>query len=345
MLSKIARMKTFSEKKAAGYTHSILSAVRYIHDLGIVHRDLKCKNIVFSKPGSGGVLKLIDFGESRMVVPLGTYADIVGTCHYLPPEFGRPRSGNELKSGDMWSIGVICFILCCGRPPFSGDTQLQILRRIQSKNKNISFSNGLTASCQAFIRGLLCDHIGSRMDAATALGHEWVIGDTASTAPIATDPYLEMLGQYQQNQEGKLYGHMISAIVRNMEPHHKESMHDEIFELNRVTSHFNTQAVADHLILNTPITSDDESDHFKYPSPAATGASPRISAVRFTEIMEQSEYPEEKRRAAIARLKDDDGMIPLRLLQRYQTDDKNSNLNSIANQTNSQSGTERENRM
>lgn len=83
MLSKVLKLSSFTEQKAAGYVRSILSAVQYLHKLNIVHRDLKCNNIVFDKPGPNGVLKIIDFGGSKIVDPMTMYSDCVGTIHFV----------------------------------------------------------------------------------------------------------------------------------------------------------------------------------------------------------------------------------------------------------------------
>ena len=83
MLDKIIRMKSFSEKKASVYLHTILSGVHYMHSLGIAYRDLKATNMVFDKAGSEGVLQLIDFGDSQEVQDKSVYQDFVGTIHYV----------------------------------------------------------------------------------------------------------------------------------------------------------------------------------------------------------------------------------------------------------------------
>ena len=83
MLDKIIRMKSFSESKASDYIHIILQAVAYMHELGIVHRDLKAQNMVFDKRGGDGVLELIDFGDCKMVKDKEIYNEFVGTIHYV----------------------------------------------------------------------------------------------------------------------------------------------------------------------------------------------------------------------------------------------------------------------
>lgn len=76
-------MKSFSEAKASDYIKIILQAVAYMHELDIVHRDLKAQNMVFDKHGKDGVLQLIDFGDSKHVKENETYNEFVGTIHYV----------------------------------------------------------------------------------------------------------------------------------------------------------------------------------------------------------------------------------------------------------------------
>lgn len=87
MLDKVIRMKSLSEIAASRYLADILSAIQHMHSKKIVHRDLKAANIVFSHPGIGGILKIIDFGESLMIEDNETNSDCVGTIHYVESLF------------------------------------------------------------------------------------------------------------------------------------------------------------------------------------------------------------------------------------------------------------------
>ena len=100
----------------------ILSAVKHLHELNICHRDLKPENFLFSDKGTDAEIKLIDFGLSKR---FGAHHDdhekmhtIVGTPYYVAPEVLKGSYG---YSCDVWSLGVILFILLCGYPPFEGD--------------------------------------------------------------------------------------------------------------------------------------------------------------------------------------------------------------------------------
>lgn len=109
----------FSEADAAAIVRCILDAIAYCHDVkGIVHRDLKPENFLFSTPAEDAVIKIIDFGLSRHDdMQAGIMNTKVGTPYYVAPEV---LNREYTKSCDIWSIGVITYILLCGYPPFYG---------------------------------------------------------------------------------------------------------------------------------------------------------------------------------------------------------------------------------
>jgi calcium-dependent protein kinase len=120
----------FSEHDAALLVHDILDAIRYCHDeKGIVHRDLKPENFLFLTEDEDAPVKIIDFGLSRHDdTDLGIMQTKVGTPYYVAPEVLRREYTN---SCDVWSIGVITYILLCGYPPFYGDSDTQIFESVK----------------------------------------------------------------------------------------------------------------------------------------------------------------------------------------------------------------------
>jgi len=174
LLDKVVRMKSLSEIAAARYLGDILSAVEHCHQRNIVHRDLKLANIVFSKPGIAGTLKIVDFGEALLIDDDATSSECCGTIHYMPPEVVRPRTGRELKAGDLWSSGVIAFILVAGRPPFGGKDHRQIFRNIATTSTKHIFPRHVTRDFASFVRKLLRHDIEERLTAKKALQHRWL---------------------------------------------------------------------------------------------------------------------------------------------------------------------------
>ena len=102
----------------------MLEAVAHCHRHHVCHRDLKPENFLFSSVEDNATLKLIDFGLSK-VVPTGDslMKTRVGTPYYMSPELLR---GEYTTSTDVWSVGVMCYVLLCGYPPFNGDNDAGI---------------------------------------------------------------------------------------------------------------------------------------------------------------------------------------------------------------------------
>lgn len=104
-------------------------AVVYCHAQSIVHRDLKPENLLFVSADENSKLKIIDFGTSRKFDPKKRMTKRLGTPYYIAPEV---LLENYNEKCDVWSCGVILFILLCGYPPFSGRTEDDILQRVKS---------------------------------------------------------------------------------------------------------------------------------------------------------------------------------------------------------------------
>ena len=111
----------FDYNRAAFILKQLLSAVNYMHSKNIAHRDLKPENILLEeKDDLGGAMqtiKLIDFGTAKKFKPGEKFTDRVGTLNYMAPEVYSDKAQYDEKC-DMWSIGIIAYILLCGEPPF-----------------------------------------------------------------------------------------------------------------------------------------------------------------------------------------------------------------------------------
>ncbi|MEW5313687.1 MAG: hypothetical protein WDW38_005232 [Sanguina aurantia] len=119
----------FSEKDAADKMKSLLDFIAYAHSKNIIHRDLKPENILLSDQTPSAQLKVIDFGTSDFCVDGQRLSQKFGTPYYVSPEVLRKDYD---KSADIWSAGVIVYILLCGFPPFGGKTDAKILQRVQA---------------------------------------------------------------------------------------------------------------------------------------------------------------------------------------------------------------------
>jgi len=193
LFDKIKEMKRFSEVEAAVFVKTIISAIEHCHSKNIVHRDLKPENIVFRHREQKEMV-IIDFGDAKVVKEGEIYEDFVGTAFYLAPECVRTRTGEELKKSDMWTIGVITYVLLTGRPPFFGRDNKEILKKIIRGKVNFPKSTKLSSSAKDFIKQLIKKQPEFRMSAKQALEHRWLQGQ-AGTEDLGRD-LVESLSNY-----------------------------------------------------------------------------------------------------------------------------------------------------
>ena len=165
----------FSERDAAQLVRCILDAISYCHDQkGIVHRDLKPENFLFSSREEDAVIKIIDFGLSRHDdMQKGIMNTKVGTPYYVAPEV---LNREYTKSCDIWSIGVITYILLCGYPPFYGDTDNQIFDSVRTARFDFPSPDwdGISDKAKDFICSLLKRDSSKRLTAKEALNSPWI---------------------------------------------------------------------------------------------------------------------------------------------------------------------------
>lgn len=166
----------FSEKDAANLVRCILDAIAYCHDeKQIVHRDLKPENFLYASHDEKSPIKIIDFGLSRWDVDPGSIMKTkVGTPYYVAPEVLR-RS--YTKSCDIWSIGVITYILLCGYPPFYGDSDTQIFDSVRAGRFDFPSPewDTISSSAKDFICCLLKKDPNQRLTAKQAMQHKWIV--------------------------------------------------------------------------------------------------------------------------------------------------------------------------
>jgi serine/threonine protein kinase len=146
----------------------ILVTVGFFHREGVAHRDLKLDNILFD---SSGHIKIIDFGFSRLVTPGELFATPCGSPQYVAPEVISGHS-YEGRAVDMWSCGVIIYVLMTNYFPWRGANQAQISRQILSGDFQIPDTVGVL--CADLIQKLMTMDPRSRLTADEALTHPWL---------------------------------------------------------------------------------------------------------------------------------------------------------------------------
>ncbi|XP_011099193.1 CDPK-related protein kinase isoform X2 [Sesamum indicum] len=169
----LSRGGKYTEEDAKTVMIQILNVVAFCHLQGVVHRDLKPENFLFTSKEENSLLKAIDFGLSDFVKPDERLNDIVGSAYYVAPEVLHRAYSTE---ADVWSIGVIAYILLCGSRPFWARTESGIFRAVVKAEPTYEEQPWPTLSSEAkdFVKRLLNKDPRKRMTAAQALCHPWI---------------------------------------------------------------------------------------------------------------------------------------------------------------------------
>ncbi|KAH7671169.1 Non-specific serine/threonine protein kinase protein [Dioscorea alata] len=176
LFDRIIQKGHFSEREAAQLIKTIVGVVQSCHSLGVMHRDLKPENFLFLSADDDAVLKATDFGLSVFYKPGDTFSDVVGSPYYVAPEVLRKFYGPE---ADVWSAGVILYILLSGVPPFWAETEAGIFRQILKGNLDFKSEPwpGISESAKDLISKMLNRDPKKRFTAHEVLCHPWITDD------------------------------------------------------------------------------------------------------------------------------------------------------------------------
>jgi len=164
------------------FFQQLCSGVRYLHDIGIVHRDLKCENILLTKKQ---VVKIADFGFARLIGARDLSKTYCGSAAYAAPELlqGIPYHG---PIADLWSLGVILYIMACASMPFR-DSSIKVLLKDQKESLHIPSSQ--IKEFSPILRDLLSKtmefDLAKRYDMSKITSHPWYVGGTPKDSKSA----------------------------------------------------------------------------------------------------------------------------------------------------------------
>jgi len=189
---KIVEKGNYSEKDAANIVVQMLRGVDYLHDKGIAHRDLKPENLLCSEDDdprySPFRVVIADFGLSKQFDSENALETSCGTPDYVAPEV-ITAEGTYDKSVDLWSAGVITYVLLCGFSPFLSSTQTGLFEKIIKCEYDFpdpEWTN-ISDAAKDFVRKLLIKDPGKRMTAAECLQHPWLNGTTTHGTSALAD--------------------------------------------------------------------------------------------------------------------------------------------------------------
>ncbi|KAK9302390.1 hypothetical protein QLX08_005636 [Tetragonisca angustula] len=183
LFDRIVEKGSYTEKDASGLIRQVLEAVAYMHDQGVVHRDLKPENLLYYSPEEDSKIMISDFGLSKME-DSGVMATACGTPGYVAPEVLAQKPYG--KAVDVWSIGVISYILLCGYPPFYDESDANLFAQILKGEFEFDspYWDDISDSAKDFIHKLMCVNVEERYTCKQALAHPWISGNAASNKNI-----------------------------------------------------------------------------------------------------------------------------------------------------------------
>jgi serine/threonine protein kinase len=181
----------FTEYEAAVMMRQIFSAVDSCHRRGkVVHRDIKPENILLVQKDDVSQLRLIDFGLSRFFEPGQRLRTRVGTVYYTAPEVWKQDYDEKC---DLWSMGVILYVLICSYPPFDGDDDEDILNTVMKGRYKFHSPewDGVSDEAKSLIRSLLHRNSRKRPTATQALEHPWFRSQLSDAESESSDEDLD----------------------------------------------------------------------------------------------------------------------------------------------------------
>ncbi|XP_027364028.1 phosphoenolpyruvate carboxylase kinase 1 [Abrus precatorius] len=172
LFDRIVAHNPLPEPQAASLVKHLLLAVAHCHRLGVAHRDIKPDNILFD---SNDNLKLADFGSAEWFGDGRNMSGVVGTPYYVAPEVLLGREYDEKV--DVWSCGVILYIMLSGIPPFYGDSAAEIFEAVVRGNLRFPsrIFRSVSPSAKDLLRKMICRDASRRFSAEQALRHPWIL--------------------------------------------------------------------------------------------------------------------------------------------------------------------------
>jgi calcium-dependent protein kinase len=173
LFGQIIKIKSFTEAIAAQIVFQLLSSLSYCHEKNIVHRDLKPENILILRENKNLIVKVADFGNSCIMDPETRLSGCFGSSYYLAPEV--IESSYDDKS-DMWSVGIITYILLTGNPPYKGKDNASIIKQVKASPFILTDDKvqGLSLDSVDFHNRLLSIDSSLRISASDAISHPWI---------------------------------------------------------------------------------------------------------------------------------------------------------------------------
>lgn len=212
LMERVENHGTFSERAASEVMQKLLSGVHHLHSSYICHRDIKPENILYESKAENSEIKIADFG---MAIKFGQsqMTDKVGTPFFVAPEVVKGRYGKEC---DIWSLGVVLYVLLSGTYPFFGIDIPSVLKKSAKGviKFNDSLWEGISIQAKDLIKAMLTVNPAKRITIPDALNHPW-FKQTLQPDPVIVP--IDVLNSLKQHRAGnRLYNEAVKVIVGSL---------------------------------------------------------------------------------------------------------------------------------
>jgi calcium/calmodulin-dependent protein kinase I len=179
LFDRIVEKEKYGEEEARAVIKKVASALAYCHEQGIVHRDLKPENLLLSSAEDDAEIKIADFGLAKLLKQETLMQTACGTPGYVAPEILEGSSYDS--SVDVWSLGVITYIILCGFPPFYDENNAQLFAAIKSGSFDYPspYWDPVSDEAKDLINKMLVVDPSARLTCNQVLEHPWIVGDQA----------------------------------------------------------------------------------------------------------------------------------------------------------------------
>jgi len=228
LFDRVTSAKRFEETAAADATRQMLLALHYLHSHGMVHRDLKLENFLYDC-AEGNHLKMIDFGFSKFSDSRVRMKTSCGTLAYVAPEVLKK---NYTSQCDLWSMGVIVFVLLSGRMPFHGNSEEQMLDIKKGKYTfKPEYWSNVSEAGQEFTKALLELDPAKRLTSKMALDHQWLKQSFKEATPLSDSSVMSALRSW--SLAPKLQRGLMSMMAWSLSSKHHAQVRDHFLVLDK----------------------------------------------------------------------------------------------------------------
>ncbi|XP_027331031.1 calcium-dependent protein kinase 17-like isoform X1 [Abrus precatorius] len=217
LFDRIIAKGHYTERAAASLLRTIVQIVHTFHSMGVIHRDLKPENFLLLNKDENAPLKATDFGLSVFYKQGEVFKDLVGSAYYIAPEVLKRRYGPEV---DIWSIGVMLYILLSGVPPFWAESENGIFKAIL--RGHVDFTSdpwpSISPAAKDLVRKMLNSDPKQRLTAYQVLNHPWIKEDGEAPDTPLDNAVLNKLKQFRaMNQFKKVALRVIAGCLSEEE--------------------------------------------------------------------------------------------------------------------------------